>query len=335
MYDAYYGLSARPFRLAPDPALFYESKGHRSARRYLDYRASQGEGVIALTGEIGTGKTTLIRALAAALAAQPVVLAQLVDTGPDAGQLLQAVALAFGVPQPEPGAASALEEFLHGLQRIGKRALLIVDEAQNLSVEGILALHALAATKPAGVPLLQVFLVGQPELHTRVLQAWQQCAPASTVPTYHLGPLQAAETRAYIEHRLTAAGWRGDPVIDPEAYGLLHQISGGVPRRINALCNRLLLNGSINGTRRFGLGEVDAVAAELGQELGAYADELRSGSAAPQRPRGDASRPTGLSSLSARLDWLERASARLLELVQRVPARLAAHERVRRAPPRP
>ena len=248
MYDAYYGLSALPFTLTPDPTRFFESKGHRSARRYLEYRASQGEGVIVLTGEIGAGKTTLIRGLVAGLDARRVLAAQLVDTSLDAQDLLQAAALAFGVPQPDqPGADTAwqIEDFLQGLRRVGKRALLIVDEAQNLSVEGVVALHALAALQGDGAPLLQVFLVGQPELHDLVQQAWKRCAPSGSFPTYHLGPLGATETRGYIEYRLASVGWRGDPAFEPNAYALLHQISGGVPRRINALCNRLLLDGSI------------------------------------------------------------------------------------------
>ena len=332
MYDTFYGLKAKPFSLAPDPALFFESKGHRSARRYLEYRASQGEGLIALSGETGAGKTTLIRALALALETQGVVVAHLVVTGSDPQELLQAVSLAFGVAQPELEPAAGprpIEQFLLGLRRIGKRALLIVDEAQNCSVEGIVSLYALAALQADAVPLLQVFLVGQPELQTRMQQAWQQCAPTAAVPTYHLGPLEAAETRRYIEHRLAAVGWRGDPAFDPEACALLHQVSGGLPRRINALCNRLLLNGCLNASHRFAAQDVDAAMAELARELGAYAQELGptpgagAGDVGTVRSR-DPLGPQGLSRLVAQLDALERNSARMLQLARRIaPERLA------------
>lgn len=342
MYESFYGLTALPFTLSPNPDFFFKSRGHRSARSYLDYRVSRGEGIIVLTGEVGAGKSTLLRGLVQAQDPKRVVVAQLVNSALAADDLLEAVALAFGVPQRPVAGASLLwhiEQFLHRQRRAGRRALLIIDEAQSLTVEGVEHLHALVEFKTDGVPLLQCLLVGQPELREIVKEAWTRFPADAPFPTYHLGPLEKSETRAYIEHRLRCVGWAGDPVFDADAMTLIHRVSGGVPRRINSLCNRMLLNGLLNASHRFDIAAVDAVADELARELGAYAEDLRP-SHGFGRPGADAigqsqvlMGPMGLSALTARLDVLERNAMEFLRLASRFRDKIRAQRRSRPSVP--
>jgi type II secretory pathway predicted ATPase ExeA len=165
MYESYFGLSAKPFQLNPDPAFFFGSRGHKRAMAYLEYGLHQSEGFIVITGEIGAGKTTLVRSLLEGLDARKVVAAQLVSTHLDASDVLRAVSAAFGVPCKNLEKAElllALETFLVSITASGKRALLIVDEAQNLTPEAVEELRMLSNFQLEDHALLQSFLVGQP-----------------------------------------------------------------------------------------------------------------------------------------------------------------------------
>lgn len=269
MYETFYHLRAKPFQLSPDPRFFYSSKGHRRAMAYLEYGVQQGEGFIVITGEIGAGKTMLALNLARKLESQNVVLAQVVSTQLDADDMLRLVAAAFGVPDDKSKGVllKKLEQRLLGIHAQGKRALLVVDEAQNIPARSVEELRMLSNFQSREKPLLQSFLLGQPEFRRTLQDPSMEQLRQRIIASCHLGPLDAAETEAYIVHRLQTAGWRGDPAFSADAFAAIHAYSGGIPRKINLLCDRLLLLGRLDKKHEFGGNEVMGVVDELQQEF--------------------------------------------------------------------
>ncbi len=212
MYESFYGLSGKPFQLNPDPSFYYGSRGHKRAFAYLEYGLYQSEGFIVITGEIGAGKTTIVRSLLEQLDPAKVVAVQLVSTQLDADDMLRAVGAAFGIPVKSVDKAvllASLEAFLCQLAVDKKRALLIVDEAQNLSQRAVEELRMLSNFQLGDQALLQSFLVGQPELRAMMQSPQMQQLRQRVIASYHLGPLDRAETQAYIEHRLKHVGLEG------------------------------------------------------------------------------------------------------------------------------
>jgi putative secretion ATPase (PEP-CTERM system associated) len=271
MYESFYGLTGKPFQLNPDPAFYFASRGHKRAFAYLQYGVHQSEGFIVITGDVGAGKTTLVRNLFEHLDRGHLVAAQLVSTQLDADDMLRSVAVAFGLPIKAIDKASllaTLEAFLCHLATERKRALLVVDEAQNLTPRAVEELRMLSNFQLANQALLQSFLVGQPELRTMMQGPQMQQLRQRVIASYHLGPMDRAETQAYIEHRLGHVGWSGDPSFEPRALDLLHDASGGIPRRINTVCNRLLLAGFLGEKHRFGAADVESIVQEIRDELG-------------------------------------------------------------------
>lgn len=270
MYETYYGLSGKPFQLNPDPSFFFGSRGHRRAMAYLEYGLHQSEGFIVITGEVGAGKTTLVRSLLQKLDPKKVVAAQLVSTHLDAEDTLRMVAAAFGLPNKQLKKADlllSLEMFLLSLTAAGKRALLIVDEAQNLTPKAVEELRMLSNFQLGEHALLQSFLVGQPEFRETMQSPHMQQLRQRVIASYHLGPMDAEETRAYVEHRLAHVGWKGDkPAIDASAFEAIFELSGGVPRRINTLCDRLLLAGFLGGKSAYYRHDVEEVGREIAEE---------------------------------------------------------------------
>jgi putative secretion ATPase (PEP-CTERM system associated) len=283
MYEDFYALTGKPFQLNPDPSFFFGSRGHKRAFAYLQYGVHQSEGFIVITGEIGAGKTTLVRNLFEQLDRNRLVAAQIVSTQLDADDMLRSVSIAFGLPIKAVDKASllaTLEAFLCQLAVAKKRALLVVDEAQNLTPRAIEELRMLSNFQLGDQALLQSFLIGQPELRSMMQQPQMQQLRQRVTASYHLGPMDRAETQAYIEHRLRHVGWKGDPGFDSTALDLIHQASGGIPRRINTLCNRLLLAGFLGGKHTFGAADVESIVREIREELGPET-ALASVSAAP------------------------------------------------------
>lgn len=270
MYEAFYGLSSKPFQLNPDPTFYFGSKQHRRATAYLEYGLHQNEGFIVVTGEVGAGKTTIVRGLLDKLDSSKVVAGQLVSTQLDADDTLRMVAAAFGVPTRHSGKSDvllALEAFLVDVTRQGKRCLLIVDEAQNLTPRAVEELRMLSNFQFETQALLQSFLIGQPEFRRIMQSPHMQQLRQRVIAACHIGPMSQEETQAYIEHRLKCAGFsRVGRLFDSGAYEAIFEASGGIPRRINALCDRLLLLGFLSGKKEFVLADVQEVAKEIMEE---------------------------------------------------------------------
>lgn len=269
MYESFYGLTSKPFQLNPDPTFYFGSKQHRRATAYLEYGLHQNEGFIVVTGEVGAGKTTIVRGLLNKLDSAKVVAAQLVSTQLDAEDTLRMVAAAFGVHTKSLGKSDvllALEAFLVDVTRQGKRCLLIVDEAQNLTPRAVEELRMLSNFQFETHALLQSFLIGQPEFRGIMQSPHMQQLRQRVIAACHIGPMAQDETQAYIEHRLKCAGYTSPPLFSGEAYEAIFRRSGGIPRRINSLCDRLLLSGFLAGKKAFTLSDVEEVAKEISDE---------------------------------------------------------------------
>ncbi|MDE2598538.1 MAG: XrtA-associated ATPase [Rhodocyclaceae bacterium] len=275
MYEAYYGLHAKPFQLNPDPGFYYASKQHQRASAYLEYGVHQNEGFIVITGEVGAGKTTIVRGLLESLDQDKLVAAQLVSTQLDADDILRMVAAAFGVRTAGSNKSElllALEAFLVDVARQGKRCLLIVDEAQNLTQRAVEELRMLSNFQFETQALLQSFLIGQPEFRAILNSPQMQQLKQRVIAACHIGPLDVEETRGYVLHRLKCAGATDKPRFQEDTFPVIHRASGGIPRRINALCDRLLLLGFLGELTLFSPQEVEQVAAELNDKPFGLAD---------------------------------------------------------------
>ena len=286
MYEAFYGLSSKPFQLNPDPSFYFGSKQHRRAKAYLDYGVSRNEGFIVITGEIGAGKTTLLRALIDDLHGSNVVVGHLVTTQLGAEDTLRMVGASFGfkvkdVPKSE--LLITLEAFLISQTTKGKRCLLIVDEAQNLT------------------PRAVEELVGQPEFREILQRPEMEQFRQRVAATCHIGPLDLDETQHYIEHRLKCAGSTGKPSFAPEAFEAIFKASGGIPRRINSVCDRVLLAGFLAGKTHLELSDVDEVVKEFAQEAAVPMRRQVPAVVASDSMLGDLS-AAGPTSLSGSLD---------------------------------
>ena len=266
MYEDYYGLKVKPFQLNPAPEFYFASKQHKRAMAYLEYGVHQNEGFIVVTGEVGAGKTTIVRGLLAALDKKKVVAAQLVTTQLDADNTLRMVAGAYGVRFKDLQKADlllALEAFFVDVARRGMRCLLIVDEAQNLNQLAVEELRMLSNFQFESHALLQTFLVGHPEFRTIMLSPQMTQLRQRVIAACHLGPLDKEDVPTYVQHRLKVAGSKGEPAFESDAFESLYAAAGGIPRRINAICDRLLLMGFLSGKKRFTREDVESVAAEI------------------------------------------------------------------------
>jgi putative secretion ATPase (PEP-CTERM system associated) len=327
MYETFYGLTGKPFQLNPDPAFFFGSRGHKRAFAYLQYGVYQSEGFIVITGEIGAGKTTIVRSLFETLDPQKVVAAQIVSTQLDADDLLRAVGVAFGLPVKTVNKAvilASLEAFLCQLAMENKRALLIVDEAQNLTARAIEELRMLSNFQLGDRALLQSFLVGQPELRSMMRGPQMMQLRQRIIASYHLGPLDKDETEGYIVHRLQHVGWKDDPRFTPACFELIHEATAGIPRRINTLCNRLLLAGYLGEKHVIERADAQAIAREIADELGTDGGALapvltvapRPAEAAPaQAPVDAAAWNANLRRIEDRIERLERTVGGAVDLL--------------------
>lgn len=271
MYETFYHLSGLPFQLSPDPRFYFASQSHRKAMAYLVYGLNQGEGFVVVTGDIGTGKTTLLGRLLAGLDTKKYLAGTVVTTQLDPVGMLRMVASAFGLDGPaDEDKASLLrriEQFLVAAQKAGRQPLLIIDEVQNVPIRSLEELRMLSNFQLQHRSLLQTLLVGQPQFRSTISGPELEQLRQRVTASYHLGPLDEADTRGYIEHRLRLVQWKGDPEITDAAFSKIYKHSGGLPRRINTLCSRLLLYGSLEGLHQLDDGIVDKVVEELSREV--------------------------------------------------------------------
>ncbi len=291
MYTDHYGLSAPPFQLTPDPQFWFESGTHKKAMAYLGYGLAQGEGFIVVTGDIGAGKTTLTGHLMNTLDPTRVAAIRIVSTQVDGDDMLRLVAQGFGLQSEGVAKAQLLdriERHLFETGRSGRRALLVVDEAQALTTSALEELRMLSNFQSGGHALMQIFLLGQPEFRDRLASATGlEQLRQRVIATHHLDPMTAAETRPYLEHRLRQVGWTGRPVFSDGACAALHAASGGVPRKLNTLATRVLLMGAIENVDDFDATLVARVIADVEAER----PEARQAVAVPVEPAAAATLP--------------------------------------------
>lgn len=270
MFDDFYGLSGKPFQLTPDPAFYFRSITHRKALSYLGYGLAQGEGFIVITGEVGSGKSTLVAHLTATIDPRQLTVAQVVTSKLDEEEIVHVVAQAFGLDIEGHDKASALggiEAFLHDEAREGRRCLLIVDEAQNLSIPALEELRMLSNFQLGNHPLLQTLLLGQPEFRA-TLQGHESLEQLRqrVIAAHHLEPMEKGEIEPYIIHRLEKVGWNGNPAFDQRVFADLHEASGGIPRRVNQIATRLLLLGAVEQRTRIDSAMLKSVIEEMNGE---------------------------------------------------------------------
>ena len=270
MYEKFYNFSAMPFQLTPDSRFFFGSKQHSRAIAHLNYGLAQGEGFIIITGEVGAGKTTLVEWLRTQVDLNAYTIARVSTTQVREDDLFRLAMAGFGLTDEGLGKAALLgrfEQLLREHQAEGRRCLLIVDEVQNLSVAALEELRMLSNLTVDGRTPLQTILLGQPQFRRALASSSLDQLRQRVLTSYHLGPLTHDETRGYVEHRLSAVGWDGDPQVEDAAFDAIYGSTDGVPRRINRLCSRVLLYGALEETHDVTAAMVEQTAEELQRDL--------------------------------------------------------------------
>jgi putative secretion ATPase (PEP-CTERM system associated) len=245
MYERFYNLRERPFALSPDPEYLYLSRVHREALDSIRYGIESRAGFIVVTGEIGAGKTTLLQTLLQRLDDRTVV-ARIVNTMLEPRELLETIALEFGLADPSKSKPALLRDlgmFLIQQRAQGRRPLLVIDEAQNLTAQALEEVRLLSNLETEKSKLLQILLAGQPNLRDKIASPELEQFRQRVAVSYHLMPLSGDETSAYIKFRLDHAALGAPPQFSPEASDLVHRVSGGVPRIINVICDAALVFG--------------------------------------------------------------------------------------------
>ena len=270
MYATHFGLKREPFSIAPDPRYLFMSERHREALAHLLYGVGGGGGFVLLTGEIGAGKTTVCRCFLEQIPRRCNV-AYIFNPKLTVPELLRSVCEEFGIPglttdggkETTKGHIDALNEFLLRTHAVGQNNVLIIDEAQNLAPEVLEQLRLLTNLETSERKLLQIILIGQPELRDILKKPELEQLAQRVIARFHLDALSAKETAQYIKHRLGISGRLDSNLFDPAAAARVHQLTGGVPRRINLLCDRAMLGAYAQGQHTISKAVVDQAATEV------------------------------------------------------------------------
>jgi general secretion pathway protein A len=271
MYASFFGMTAPPFQLTPDSNFFFESDVHAKALAHLKYGLHQAEGFIVITGEVGAGKTTLVERLCSSLDPRQYAIVKVSTTQTSADDTLRMIAAGFGTNAENVSKGDLLKRLENTLIanfRAGRRSLLLIDEAQNLSIPALEELRMLSNFLVGNQTPLQSFLLGQPQFRPTLALPEMEQLRQRVLACYHLGPLAEGETQTYIEHRLGVAGWQSDPCFTSGAFRRIHEVTQGIPRRINTLCSRLLLLGFLDQLHVLDEDIVGRVAEEMQLEIG-------------------------------------------------------------------
>ncbi|MEW6186290.1 MAG: AAA family ATPase, partial [Thermodesulfobacteriota bacterium] len=259
MYQRYLGLKEKPFRLTPDPRFLYLSEKHGEALDHLTYGITQGEGFMVISGDVGTGKTTIIRSLLERLDGSKMKTALVLNPLLDMEDLLKTILGDFGLlpkGNSKKDLIDQLNSFLMILNREGGKAVVIIDESQNLTSELLEELRSLSNLETDQEKLIQIVLVGQLELWTKLKQPRLRQLRQRISVNYRLNPLSLKEMKGYVTHRLAVAGLEGDLTFSQGAWRMIYKHSRGVPRLINLICDRTLLGLYIDQSRRITTSQV-------------------------------------------------------------------------------
>jgi type II secretory pathway predicted ATPase ExeA len=287
MYAGFYHLNADPFCLSPDPRFRFSHPSYNKAKAYMSYALQRAEGFVVVTGAPGTGKTTLIKEMVGTLNDTNFNIAQLVSTQLSATDLLQLIAYSFGFADEGLDKATLLRRLqLHLVQQHHKqrKALLIVDEAQDLPQSALEELRLLTNLDHNNQPLLQVFLVGQMQLFDLLQLDVMEQLRQRIVAASEIIPLAKPEVERYVLHRLRIAGWNQDPRLDRNLFPHLDYFSNGVPRKINQVMSRLFLHGFVEDKHSLTAGDFSEVINEIKSERASMSLLQSKGNNKPAQP---------------------------------------------------
>jgi general secretion pathway protein A len=288
MYKEFFGLRANPFNVNPDPRYLFLTRHTEEALACLTYGIQSRKGFVLLTGEVGTGKTTLINKLLEWLRLQQVATAFIFNSRLNVPQFLDYMMADFGIPCDSKSKSQILQRLYNWLldrYRAGETAVLIVDEAQNLTDEVLEEIRMLTNLETFTEKLLQIVLVGQPELETKLKQPQLRQLRQRLTLRAKTHPLTIEETRAYVQQRLRIAGSDGRQIFDGAALSAVHKYSSGIPRVVNLLCEHCLVSAFVDQKATINEGTVDAVARDFD-----LSDSVASGAmtvAAPATPSAE------------------------------------------------
>jgi general secretion pathway protein A len=277
MYDGFYNLTKKPFQLTADSDFYFNSAVHRRALAYMRYGLTQGEGFVVVTGKPGTGKTMLVKELVHSLNNDNITIGIMVSSQVGADDLLKIISATFGLPydgEDKSTLLTRIERFFIQQAMEGKRVLMIVDEAQNLPKDSLEELRMLSNFEMSGKTLFQTFLIGQKQLGDTLFLPEMEQLRQRIVATYQLKPLSEEETKEYILFRMEKAGWKDTPQFDEDIFIEICNYTQGIPRRINTLCDRVLLFGYLDELKVITLSAVQKVITDIEEESSLVTDEF-------------------------------------------------------------